>query len=209
MLEQEWGGESIADEAGWAAAYAAITAELAFEPEEKTRARAHGVSARAREVCAPPRAPVQASVSVNRVIESALPQVHRAAGPGIEVTADLEPDPLAIHARAARVEQLVLALARAARDAMPGGGRLTLRTRSLRYTSSPPTSAAGRYVVLSAADTGPAASGEERAGLSPASDLLLASVRGIVDECGGWIQVSGVPGMGTEYRIHFPSGEQW
>jgi signal transduction histidine kinase len=200
MKEQGTDGGWAGEEAGWAAAYAAITAELAFEPDEGS-----GVRGRmpARSVISAPAA----TVNMNRVIESALPLLHCLLGPGIDVTVDLAPGPLPIAARAPRVEQLVLALAGSAREAMRGGGRFTLRTRSLHYTASPASRVTGRYAVLSVEDSGPAASEEERARLSPRADLLLASVRGIVEECGGWMQVSARAERGIEYRIHFLSGE--
>ncbi|MGA2480450.1 MAG: hypothetical protein ABSG63_17000 [Spirochaetia bacterium] len=201
MQEQETNGGWSGEDAGWAAAYAAITAELAFEPDE-----GRGARARQRLTLTKPMAAVKPRVSVNRVIESALPLLHCSVGPRIEVAVDLAPGPLSITARAPRIEQLVLALARAAREAMPDGGRLTLCTRSLRYKAVHASRAAGSYVVLCMADTGPAASEEERALISPLADLLLASARGIVEECGGRMQVSGTV-RGTEYRIHFSAGE--
>ena len=138
-----------------------------------------------------------------------MPALRRAAGPRVVLAVDLASGSTRIRAEAKRVEQLLLALVSVAREAMPDGGTITLCTRTLLFAAQTGSRAlaAGRYVVLSARDTGPAMREETRAGLSAKAELLLASVRGIVEECGGRMEVDSGEGAGTEHRIHFPAGE--
>jgi len=102
-----------------------------------------------------------------------------------------------------------------ARDAMPGGGTLTLSTGFVDSTDGPADDVpAGRYVVLSVADTGggipeavrphvfdPFFTTKE---LGKGTGLGLSTVYGIVANAGGHVRFDTALGVGTTFRVYFP-----
>jgi two-component system, cell cycle sensor histidine kinase and response regulator CckA len=115
-------------------------------------------------------------------------------------------------------EQVVINLAVNARDAMPGGGRLTIRTKSLVQEEplrrGHETMPAGEYVLVEVADTGvgiPAANLERifepffstKEGGS-GTGLGLSTVYGIVRQTGGFVFVDSAPGCGSRFQIYLP-----
>jgi two-component system, cell cycle sensor histidine kinase and response regulator CckA len=117
--------------------------------------------------------------------------------------------------------RIILNLAVNARDAMPKGGRLTIKTQAAdvrandaRYRGLP----FGSYVVLSVTDTG---CGMDKAlqerifepffttkATKRGSGLGLNAVRSIVDQCSGHIRVWSEVGKGTTFTIYFPVVEK-
>ena len=123
-----------------------------------------------------------------------------------------------VRADPAQLEQVILNLAVNARDAMPRGGRLGVRTgarmvnRTLLTTGTalPP----GRYAILAVSDTGTGILPEVRERLfepffttkprGQGTGLGLATVYGIVQQTGGGIEVETEPGLGTTFTLYFP-----
>jgi CheY-like chemotaxis protein len=115
--------------------------------------------------------------------------------------------------------QVILNLAVNARDAMPDGGRLTLRvsTETLTEpdTDTLPPAQPGSYVVLTARDSGCGMDEETRAqvfepfftGKHGGVGLGLATVYGIVVQSGGFIRVSSREQVGTTFGIYLPGAE--
>jgi two-component system cell cycle sensor histidine kinase/response regulator CckA len=116
--------------------------------------------------------------------------------------------------------QVLLNLVFNARDAMPDGGRLAIETKELtldkEYADAHPGTTAGRYAMLSVADTGTGMTEEVKARLFEAffttkpsgTGLGLASCRTIVQEAGGHIDVESEVGKGTTVKIYLPRVEQ-
>jgi two-component system, cell cycle sensor histidine kinase and response regulator CckA len=115
-------------------------------------------------------------------------------------------------------EQVIINLVVNARDAMPGGGRLTIRTSGVihakPYRRGHATVPAGEYVLVEVADTGvgiPAAYLERifepffstKEGGS-GTGLGLSTVYGIVKQTGGFIFVDSAPGLGSTFQIYLP-----
>jgi CheY-like chemotaxis protein len=119
----------------------------------------------------------------------------------------------------ALIEQAVVNLAVNAQDAMPEGGRLTIRTTSslidedLAQTLD--GAAPGAHALLSVSDTGVGMDESTRArvfepffttkGLGKGTGLGLSMVYGVVKQHGGFIEVESAPGRGTEFRLFFPT----
>src|SRR5580700_6901571 len=121
-----------------------------------------------------------------------------------------------------QLEQVIINLAVNARDAMPGGGTLTIRTSNV--TQSGPmrrgaeTMPAGSYVLIEAADTGmgipkenlerifePFFSTKE---IGSGTGLGLSTVYGIVKQTGGFIFVDSAKGSGAVFQIYLPRYQQ-
>jgi signal transduction histidine kinase len=119
----------------------------------------------------------------------------------------LDPDLWPTRADPSQLEQVVLNLVVNARDAMPDGGKLVLRTANLEHED-------GQHVALVVADTG--------AGMEPhvaaqifepffttkpvgeGTGLGLSTVHGIVAQSGGTVTVESEPGIGTVFTVCLP-----
>ncbi|MDZ7631554.1 MAG: PAS domain-containing protein [Gemmatimonadaceae bacterium] len=111
-------------------------------------------------------------------------------------------------------EQLLVNLAVNARDAMPMGGRLTLRTKKLDFDAPVGVLQAGPHVLLEVSDTGCGMSDDTRRRIfepffttkssGKGTGLGLATVRSIVDQARGDVTVETELGRGTTFRIYLP-----
>ncbi len=157
-------------------------------------------------------------IDLNEAVENARKMLERAIGESIDIEFNLKPDIGRIKVDPHQIGQVLLNLAVNARDAMPGGGCLTIATgeATLDKEHAPlhPQSAPGAYVVLSVADTGAGMNEETRARLfepfystkedSKGAGLGLAMVYGIAKQNGGSVSVNSEPGAGTVFRIYLP-----
>ena len=119
-----------------------------------------------------------------------------------------------IVADAGQIEQVVLNLAVNARDAMPGGGELTISTQNTVYREQTGTLPAGEYIVLEVSDTGSGISPEAlphifepfftTKELGRGTGLGLSTVHGVVTQSGGAIEVS-TGEKGTAFYVFLPT----
>ncbi len=153
----------------------------------------------------------------NDVITGIERMIARLLGESITLTLSLESQLGVMRADRGQVEQVLMNLAANARDAMPAGGRFQITTSLIDlgdHEPHTPTLPSGRYVQISASDTG--------TGISPATrermfepffttkdrgrgtGLGLALAYGIVQQSGGAIHVASTEGRGTTFHIYFP-----
>jgi signal transduction histidine kinase/ActR/RegA family two-component response regulator len=142
----------------------------------------------------------------------------RMLGEAIDVRFELDPGVGACEIDPAQFGSALLNLVVNARDAMPDGGALTIRSLSLtldrRMASRHADAQPGTYVVVEIADTG---TGMEQAVLERATEpffttkeagrgtgLGLSQVYGFVRQSGGFLTIDSAPGEGTRIRIHLP-----
>ncbi|UMY16410.1 MASE4 domain-containing protein [Methylobacterium organophilum] len=158
------------------------------------------------------------TVNPNRLLRDFQGLLGRAVGETVRVRLDLDPvlDPVRIDP--GQFENAVLNLAVNARDAMQGGGTLTLRTcnatLSEREIADRPDLTPGPYVLVAVSDTG---TGMEPAVLAHAFEpffttkdvgrgtgLGLSQVYGFVRQAGGYARLKSVPGEGTTVELYLP-----
>jgi two-component system cell cycle sensor histidine kinase/response regulator CckA len=127
-----------------------------------------------------------------------------------------------VRADRTQLAQVLMNLAVNARDAMPGGGTLTLAT-GYRIVSAPDARrhrglAPGTYSLLVVSDTGAGMDEATRSRIfepffttkepGKGTGLGLSMVYGIVKQTGGYVQVDSTPGRGTTFTIHLPVAGQ-
>ncbi len=159
------------------------------------------------------------NVNLNDVIADARALMEKLVGEQVELKAILGPRLPVIHADVGQIEQALMNLCVNARDAMPGGGQLLLKTEITeideQYCQLYTYAKLGRFVLLSVSDTG---SGMDAAILERVFEpffttkqighgtgLGLATVYGIVKQHGGFINAYSEVGQGTTFRLYFPA----
>jgi signal transduction histidine kinase len=158
-------------------------------------------------------------VKLQGVVERAVVQARHVMSDAIEVVVDVSPD-LRAHGSPGELHQVFLNLFLNARDAMPGGGRITIHARTrhfdLKNAIEHHLGGEGEYIEVNLVDTG---TGMEEAVLARAFEpffttkspgkgtgLGLAMIHQIVRGHGGAISVSSVVGHGTTFRLLLPRG---
>lgn len=159
-------------------------------------------------------------LDLNEVIGQTEGMLTRLIGENYQLVLDLQSPLSTVHADRTQIEQVLLNLVVNARDAMPAGGRVTIRTADViigndRSTLNVPP---GGYVLLEVEDSG---SGIEVAVLSrifepfyttkPAgrgTGLGLSTVYGAVQQSGGHIQVESAAGEGSRFSIYLPPASE-
>jgi PAS domain S-box-containing protein len=144
-------------------------------------------------------------LDVNRLIEGLRMRLELQLGSAIEL--ELETSAHAAHVLAdpKRLQRVVLDLALSARDAMPDGGRLVIRTQDVEFSPRAAGGLAsyrpGQFLLLSVSDTAPVHHAE-RIGLG------LATIYALVEQSGGTLGVDNRAGEGTTVRIYLPRAER-
>jgi len=119
-------------------------------------------------------------------------------------------------------QQILVNLVVNARDAMSSGGQLTIRASEVSFAaadiSAKSERKAGRFVRLSVTDTGSGMDTEiinhlfepffTTKEVGKGTGLGLATVRGMVSQHQGWIEVQSKLGRGTTFDIYFPATDQ-
>jgi len=147
--------------------------------------------------------------------------LRRVVGPRVTLAIEADGPPLRVRGDASQLQQVLVNLGTNARDAMPEGGKLTIRFERVRVADVPAlwaapggSAAPGWHAVLVASDTGSGMDPRTREHLfepffttkaaGHGTGLGLAVVEGIVREHGGFITVESAPGQGATFRVHLP-----
>jgi two-component system, cell cycle sensor histidine kinase and response regulator CckA len=165
------------------------------------------------------RASANERLDLNGLVEGLGNMLRLLIGENVELVIGNRPRPAPILADAGQVEQVIFNLVVNASDAMPNGGRIAIETSECEVALGDETVAVppGRYVTLSVIDNGSGMDEEtQRRIFEPffttkaagkGTGLGLATVREIVRECGGGIEVSSCVGHGSRFRAYFPRAE--
>ena len=161
-------------------------------------------------------------VHLNDLIQNILSMLGRLIGEDIELTYECKADPDCIRADHSQIEQVLMNLAVNAREAMPHGGSLTIRTAKAALSegaaNADPHISPGRYVVLTVSDSG---EGMDKPtlqhvfepffttkALGKGTGLGLSTAYGIVREHAGHIEVESAPGKGASFKVYLPATEE-
>jgi signal transduction histidine kinase/CheY-like chemotaxis protein len=161
-------------------------------------------------------------INLNEVIGRHQSMVRHATGERYDLVIDLDPSLRNIQGDPSQIEQVLLNLVLNARDAMPDGGTLTIRTSNspslVATNDDAESSLRGREVVLEVVDNGVGMDEETRVrAFEPffttkesgkGTGLGLAVVYGIVQQHGATIAIDSGPGVGTRFQIRFPVSQE-
>ncbi len=161
-------------------------------------------------------------VDLNKVVTDLQKMLRRLIGEDIELATDLAAEPCTIKVDVVQTEQVILNLVINSRDAMPKGGRLTVRSRFIPNGGSIATDEgvnikSGPQVMLQVSDTGCGISEKNLKHIfepffttkarGKGTGLGLSTVYGIVHQSGGAISVKSQVGQGTTISICYPAAE--
>ena len=160
-------------------------------------------------------------LDLNAIVGNLHDMLSRLIGEHIDLRCEFAADLPPIHADESNMEQIVVNLVVNARDAMPHGGYLQIRTQAMEIDRTQltrhPQARPGRFVCLCLTDTGSGMDAETLSHIfepffttkevGKGSGLGLATVYGIVSQQGGWIEVSSQVGQGTDLKIFLPVSE--
>ncbi len=157
-------------------------------------------------------------VDANAMLAGMDALLRRTLGEHIEIEMACDPGLWTALADLAQLESAVLNLCLNARDAMPRGGRLVIKTDNARlqdaYVAQNPDVQAGDYVVVSVSDTGTGIAPETigrvfepfftTKEIGKGTGLGLSMVYGYVKQSGGHVALESEPGRGTHVRLYLP-----
>jgi signal transduction histidine kinase/CheY-like chemotaxis protein len=155
-------------------------------------------------------------IDLNTIVTNLQRLLQRIIGEHIEIITEPAGAPACVKADPGQIEQVIVNLGVNARDAMPRGGRLWIRTRHWVVDEAHPVPELplGSYVAIEVTDTGEGMDPETKArifepffttkGPGKGTGLGLATVYGIVKQSHGTIVVESERGIGSTFRILLP-----
>jgi len=158
-------------------------------------------------------------INLNTRVDNLLKMLHRLIGEDIFINTELDPELWTVKVDAGNIEQAIMNLTINARDAMPEGGTLTIKTQNINvdedYCKTYTYAHLGKFVCLTIEDTGIGMDKEtiqhifepffSTKGTGKGTGLGLSVVYGIVKQHKGWVNVYSEPGQGSTLKIYLPS----
>jgi len=156
-------------------------------------------------------------VELNELARKHTKFLVRIIGEDVTLKTSFAEEPLTVLADSGQIEQVLMNLATNARDAMPGGGELCIRTEPVQLGKEfllHGYGVPGRYALMTVTDTGQGMDAATKGKIfepffttkSPGrgTGLGLSIVYGIIKQHGGYISISTQPGFGTSFSIYLP-----
>ncbi len=162
------------------------------------------------------------TVDLNSIITNLQRMLARLIGEDIMLTTALHPTLWTVTVDSSRMEQVIMNLVVNARDAMPTGGLLTIRTSNVfcdaRESGHHPDALSGPCVLLAVTDTGSGMDEQIRVQIfepffttkeqGKGTGLGLSTVYGIVKQSGGDIIVESKPNVGSTFNVYLPANQE-
>ncbi len=207
------GHASLLRAAGDLPAPAARSAQQISEAAERAAALTRQLLAFSRRHVMQPQ-----QLDMNVVVGNMTKMLGRILGEDIALQMNYCPQPPLVEGDASMMEQVLLNFGVNSRDAMPKGGQLSLRIKIVdvdgRHVRHHPEARPGRFVCLSAVDTGCGITPENlphifepfftTKGVGQGTGLGLATVYGVVKQHQGWIEVESEVDQGATFRVYLP-----
>jgi len=159
---------------------------------------------------------------LNLTVRSLLKLIHRLIGEDIRISTSFDPSLCVVMSDRGSLEQAVMNLAVNARDAMPDGGKLVIRTKNVglskEQAAAMPEARPGAFVCLSVIDKGIGMDRETVERIfepffstkshGKGTGLGLSVVYGIIKQHDGWIHVNSSPGTGSTFDVYLPAAAE-
>jgi len=159
------------------------------------------------------------SLNINEIIVNILQLVDRIIGEDILIETELSEDIWKIWADTGNMEQMIMNLVLNARDALPKGGKVTIRSSNVILTEEESKqmsdARSGRFVCITFRDNGIGMSPEilqhifepffTTKEVGKGTGLGLSVVYGILQQHEGWITVDSEPDKGSEFKVFIPA----
>ena len=159
-----------------------------------------------------------AMLDLRHVVAGITPLLHSLVGESVEIAVRHSTPVGAVRVDRALLEHVLTSLVLNARDAMPGGGQVTVQLSGVSLAARDPhlrpPARPGDYVRLSVSDSGPGISPEllphvfepflTTDGQGRAKSLGLSGVEGTVSQMGGYLTVESEPGFGSTFSVYLP-----
>jgi signal transduction histidine kinase len=160
-------------------------------------------------------------LNINDTINNSLKILKRLIGEDILIIMDLEGELWRARVDGGSIEQVIMNLAVNARDAMRGGGKLTIKTENVTLDEDQskhiPESRPGKFILLSVTDTGVGMDKEvfqhlfepffTTKEIGMGTGLGLSVVYGIVKQHEGWVNVISEKGKGATFKVYLRRGD--
>ena len=158
------------------------------------------------------------SLDLQAIVAGVRPPLERLLGEHIRVDVVSTPGLQPVTADASELEQVIINLALNARDAMPNGGTLTIRTEIAVPGEQQTPMGDGQYVLMRISDTGEGMSAHIKQHVfepffttkppGKGTGLGLSAVYGIIKQLNGFIWVDSEVGQGSAFHVYLPAAAE-